>query len=661
MADNSDLIAKYSGGSGDNQSEVIQSPNADLINKFSDGTLKAEAPPVPQTKPGSLFVRQGDTSTPIPPNYVPVAAPMNGIQEYRAKDNLENNAPSPTPISQLPIARQAIETGGKIAENYKSSAEMAGQGYTDIARGMSATGVGKVVLGHVGQLLSPVTGAIDEGTQELGKMTGNPEFASRASLVTTSGLPIAKIAHAVEAVMPSTRAIKTIVDAVGKENIPSVIEKLQSNPRLTLADVDPNTQIITQGLAAKPGAPRNALDKFVKERIASQPETVKNIYDEGMGVPVNVKDKIDSLKTALQSKGKDINPVVSSTGPVDVSGIISNIDQKLQPGVNSVISAGEPLPLDDIQKGLGAVRKMLTDDKSVRTDAQSLHNFQSALRSKAEDLLSSANGQDRQLGHAFMNVRNQIVNAIDAAGTNPGAYKQALSGYRDQFAVQDAFKKGQLVTRNRLGNLEDDPSYWQNWVANATPQELEAAKEGARLSVAQQMGSVQNAARKGMNIPDVEFSRDKLKMLFGDKEVDQMYKSLSDEKNIADTNSKLFQNSQTAMRQLGADVTKERPDYEPKFTKTILPIALETGTQYLSGGSVPAVGLGLGLAYPFVRGKMTKIGQGLDRATNMEITNLATATGEAKENLIKALQEHIPRGKLTMKQRLQLALPVAKP
>src|SRR5690606_37320513 len=181
--------------------------------------------------------------------------------------------------------------------------------------------------------------------------------------------------------------------------------------------------------------------------------------------------------------------------------------------------------------------------------------FQSALRAKAEDLLSSANGQDRQRGYAMMNVRNQVVDAIDAAGETPGSSKAALAKYRDVNDVNDAFKKGQLVTRNRLGNLDDNPAYWEEWISKATPAELEAAREGARLAVAHQMSSIPNAARKGMTIPEIEFNSEKLKLLFGKEEVEKMAKALADEKKIADTNSKLFQNSQTAMRMLGAEAT----------------------------------------------------------------------------------------------------------
>ena len=101
------------------------------------------------------------------------------------------------------------------------------------------------------------------------------------------------------------------------------------------------------------------------------------------------------------------------------------------------------------------VKGFITDGKSLRTDAQSLHTFQSALRAKAEDLLSSSTGADRQLGRALMDVRNQVVNAIDAAspqikqadGTSIGTYKSALAKYRDANDIEDAFKKGGLVTK----------------------------------------------------------------------------------------------------------------------------------------------------------------------------------------------------------------------
>lgn len=649
---NSDLINEWV---GDKTTSVV-SPNADLINEFGKGNgVIAEHPPT--------------NTNPMPEPRVPFSGHTQE-QEQAYYDDLKN--PKFNPNDKLSVFSKALlPIVEKGAKGFKEGGDLAGEGITDIGNRNIATGVGKFGLGLMqqGLNLTGIAPTIAEGTEQLGKLTGNPEFANRAELIATSGLPVAKLGSSVTAAMPSTRSIKTIVDAIGPENIPSVIKQLQSNPRLTLTDVAPSVQSINQGLAAASGEPRNILDKFVRGRTDTKLDTVTGAIDEAMGTPVNVADKIDTLKSQIKTTGKEINPIIKSTNPVDISPVVASIDAKLNPGVNSVITAGEPLPLGDIEKNLQGVRKFITDDKSLRTDPQSLHNFQSALRAKAEDLLSSTSGQDRQLGRALMDVRNQVVTAIDKAspqitnadGSVTGSYKPALAKYRDVNDVNDAFKKGMLVTKNRLGNLEDDPSYWDKWVQQATPTELEAAKEGARLAYAHQMGSVTNAARKGTDIPAIEFNKQKLELLFGKPEVAKMSKALEDEKQISDTNSKLFQNSQTAMRLLGADATKIRPDYEPKFTKTILPVALEAGTQYLSGGSLPAAGLAAGVAYPFLRNKITQIGQNLDRKTNIEIANLSSSVGEARDNLIQALQAHAPQTKLTMGQKLKLSLPVAKP
>lgn len=652
MTDYTDLINEF-GSKGDTTSAVV-TPHADLINEFGSGDVKATVPTNTNSMPEPRVPFSGHTQE----------------QEQAYYDDLKN--PKFNPNDKLSVFSKALlPIVEKGAKGFKEGGDLAGEGIIDIGNRNVATGVGKFGLGLMqqGLNLTGIAPTIAEGTEQLGKLTGNPEFADRAELIATSGLPVAKLGSSVTAAMPSTRSIKTIVDAIGPENIPSVIKQLQSNPRLTLTDVAPSVQSINQGLAAAPGEPRNILDKFVRGRTDTKLDTVTGAIDEAMGTPVNVADKIDTLKSQIKTTGKEINPIIKSTNPVDISPVVASIDAKLNPGVNSVITAGEPLPLGDIEKNLQGVRKFITDDKSLRTDPQSLHNFQSALRAKAEDLLSSTSGQDRQLGRALMDVRNQVVTAIDKAspqitnadGSVTGSYKPALAKYRDVNDVNDAFKKGMLVTKNRLGNLEDDPSYWDKWIQQATPTELEAAKEGARLAYANQMGSVTNAARKGTDIPAIEFNKQKLELLFGKPEVAKMSKALEDEKQISDTNSKLFQNSQTAMRLLGADATKVRPDYEPKFTKTILPVALEAGTQYLSGGSLPAAGLAAGVAYPFLRNKITQIGQNLDRKTNIEIANLSSSVGEARENLIQALQAHAPQTKLTMGQKLKLSLPVAKP
>ena len=199
--------------------------------------------------------------------------------------------------------------------------------------------------------------------------------------------------------------------------------------------------------------------------------------------------KLRDLKTSAANVGKSqIEPAVNNSGPVDLSGVIQNIDSKLKPGVNSVMTMGQPLPFTEVKKELAQVRGNLTDNKSIRTDPKDLHVFQSNLRARADDLLNSADGKDRQIGYALMDARNQIVDAIDKAspqakdvnGNMSGTYKPALSKFRDEKQIEDAFIKGTQIGSNRPGQWDDRPEFWEDWISKASKQELEAAKEGAR-------------------------------------------------------------------------------------------------------------------------------------------------------------------------------------
>lgn len=650
MATIEELAAKYGSGKVDVTPSIAADPYAHLANKYGSGAAT-------------------DTPTTAAATYDPTQIPLSGAtpeQQAQHMDEVRNPSKSLNVNERAPVVNTFMKN---LNKGLKESSDLMGEGVTAYTKGYVADAAMKVGLGAVGGAFNAamVAPTINTAKDYLTKFTGNPEFSNRAELVATGGLPIAKTAKVISDLAPSSRAVKTIVDAVGPENLPTFIQQLKSNPRLTAMDVDPNVQIIAQGLAAKPGDPRHLLDKVVKGRNDTKLDTVTGAIDEAMGTPVNIKDKIDSLKRQISATGKEINPIISGSGAVDITPVITSLDAKLKPGVNSVITMGEPLPLNDIEKSLEGVKRVLTDGLKNRTDAQNLHNLQSGLRAKAEDLLGSASGQDKQLGKALMDVRNQIVTAIDAAspkivnaaGETIGSYRPALAKYRDINDVDTAFIKGREITKNRSGYLDDDPAYWEKWVKDATPAELEAAREGARLAYRHQMGSVTNAARKGTDIPLIDFNKQKLELLFGKQEVNTMAKALADEKLIADTNSKLFQGSMTAMRTLGDSATKVRANYKPDYSN-LLPVAAEGVNQYVSGGSLP-IALAAGYGYMGLRKGMTAIGQKLDRKTNLEIADLATATGDAKEKLIQALQDHIPRGKLTLAQKFMLALPIAKP
>jgi len=582
--------------------------------------------------------------------------PVEDARIAEANKDIPVNVPPPSMLAKAGSAAMAlpVDYGSNVAQSYKSGVGLATEGLGDISSNQPASGIGKVALGALGAVASPITGAIKTAVEDPVSKVFGKDVGERAGFVAGAALPVGPAIKGVKAAIPTNKAIAGIVDTIGVDNLPAVIQELKSNERLSLMDVVPATRQMAQKLITNEGPHQNKFEKFVTDRVVSGKDATSNIYDATMGTPVNVVDKVNSLKQAAKDVGKkEIQPVVDNAGFVDVSNVINNIDKKLKPGVNSVISAGEPLALGDIEKPLAAVRNFIMDEKSVRTDPKSLHQFQAALRAKAEDLLNSTDGQNRQKGYALMQVRNDIVDAIDSA--SGGKYKPALSKFRDEKQVENAFNMGQLVTRNKLGRLEDSPEFWDKWVKDASPQELEAAREGARLAVQHQIAGFKAGARKGQDIVESEFNKDKLSSLFGEKQVDKMAKELQDERKIAITNSKLIDNSQTAMR-MKADSRVDLPTRKEGSIGALGAPILEMANMATSG--IPGLGAATYLgAKGLSAAKFKYADLPLARARNEKISDLLTATGEDRNELIRILESHIQQPKLSLANRARLALP----
>ena len=83
---------------------------------------------------------------------------------------------------------------------------------------------------------------------------------------------------------PQAQAINKLVEAIGPENVPAAVERMQANPRLTPADVSDPVRTMAQGLV-DPGQPKaqNAIVDAVEKRIASAPDLVNSAYTRAMG------------------------------------------------------------------------------------------------------------------------------------------------------------------------------------------------------------------------------------------------------------------------------------------------------------------------------------------------------------------------------------------
>lgn len=455
-------------------------------------------------------------------------------------------------------------TGGATEYKPQNKAEKYVQTAGSFVPGAVALGGSGSVLENVGRY-AVIPGVASEAA---GQATEGTQLEPYARLAAAILSPVAveagvrgvnAAADAATSLSPKAAAAKNLAEALSAagSSPADVTSAMAANPRLTAMDVNPNMQQMGQNLVTQGGAPRATLNDMVTTRAANAPDVVEGIYDSAMGQVPNVKTYLDKLKATTQANAKTgFDNALKNAGPVDVSPVLAHIDNAAFPGVQQVVQ--NPAFLSPQQQALLRVKSMLANDSGQLTDANKLHSIQSGLRTEADALSSSANGSERLTGKALGDVRQKIIDQIDQSSN--GQFRPAQQQYADDMDIQRAFDKGRTIFNgggpSSDAALYNRPEYWQDWKAQASAPEISAAKVGIRVAADNALQGVRNAAAKGEAIPEVGFNRDRLEIMLGKPETDKLVKALQDEKNIAQTNAKLFAGSQTADRQAVSEYTK---------------------------------------------------------------------------------------------------------
>lgn len=458
-----------------------------------------------------------------------------------------------------------------------------------------------------------------------------------AGLVTGKEFPRVAIAPAVERVSSSGRAVNALVEAVGPENVPGVVNALRENPRLSIADVSDPVRTMTQGLI-DPSQPKvqNLVAEKVKARQASLPEAVNTAYTEAMGPAPDVIQMVEGLKNRARDAGrKEIQPALESAKPVDVTPVVEAIDAKLQPGVQAMLNPKSQLPLSPAQQELARVKQQLVTETGEQAfDAQRLHQVQSEIGDQAYQYMKSPDPKDRAVGKQLRDINEKLIDQIDAA--TEGAYRPARAKFKEAKDINEAFESGFDTLKNRqglTGALEDSPKALQKWKDAATPEEVVARRLGTRADIDQKIRTAKNQALAGESITRVEYNRDKLEILFGEKEAKRLIRVMEDAQKEAQTNAKLLGSSKTAETLAGREALKVREVKSVNPLNALVPMASEyLGSYY----GVPGVGALLG-GIKGAHWAYQKVGQRMDLARNYDFAKGALATGYERQQTINAL------------------------
>lgn len=459
----------------------------------------------------------------------------------------------------------------------------------------------------------------------------------------TEGTKIPKVGPAAlaEKVAPSSQAVNKLVAAIGPENVPAAVERLQANPRLAVADVSDPVRTMTQGLVdpAQPKA-QNVISDAVKNRLQGATQATNDAYTTAMGPSPDVVKMVEGLKERARAAGREaIQPALENAKLVDTSPVIEAIDAKLQPGVNPLLNPKSELPLSAEQEELARFKQQLVSGSGEQLfDAQRLHRVQSDIGDKAYQLSQSPDPKDRLLGGQLRGMNEKLIDQIDAA--TGGAYRPARQKFKDAKDISAAFESGFDTLKNRqglTGALEDTPDALRAWIKEATPEEIRARQLGTRADIAQKINGVKNGALAGETITRIEYNKDKLRALFGDNEANRLIRNMEDARDQAVTNTKLIANSKTAETLAGQKALAVPKVGGGNPLAYVSPVAAEILGE---GYGLPGVGLAATLALKGAHMGIQKLGHMNALARNTEFAKAAMATGSARQLLMNRLISH---------------------
>lgn len=512
-----------------------------------------------------------------------------------------------------------------------------------------AGGVLKATAGTLGMIASPISGTTKAMVSDpVTALTGNPDVGERAGLLAGLAIPGPKVVSTAKSALPSSKAISTLVDAIGPENVPAVAARLAENPRLSVMDVSDPVRTMAQGLIdpAQPKA-QNVLTQAIKDRAKASTGVANDAFTEAMGPTPDVVRMVEGLKERARAAGREaIQPALENAKPVDVSPVVKAIDAEVKPGMTALLDPGTQLPLSSLQQELVRFRSKLSSGDEQMFDAKRLHEIQSEMGDKAYQLSISPDPKDRMLGSQLRGFNEKLIDQIDEA--SGGAYRPARAKFKDAKDIHEAFDSGFDTLKNRAGvsGLEDRPEAFKAWMDQATPEEVVARRLGTRSDIDQKINGVKNPSLAGQTITKIPYNQQKLEMLFGKQEARRLIGRMEDAGDQAITNAKLVAGAKTAETLAGREALKV-PEVQPfhlgSATQALLPagmaeIAAESygAAPGLTGAALLAGGIGLGLA----RKGVQKVSQSSALARNVEIARAASATGAGRQQTINALLAH---------------------
>jgi hypothetical protein len=384
--------------------------------------------------------------------------------------------------------------------------------------GAAVGGATPGVLGALGAVASPIVSNI--------RARWNPEGYARSQVARSlneSSITPAQITDDVRRAAAEGQGMYTVADAMG-------------NPG----------QRMLSSVTRSPGKGRTDAVEFLEGRQAGQGRRVAGALAEGFDAPQTAAQTRTRM-TGARDDAADIAYDAARQGarPVDVSGVISRIDETLAPGVNQIARPASGIANDTVESALEGVRARLTDGRSVQTDFTALQR----LRGDLSDQIQAA----RQGGHG--NKARLLGQALRELDTAMEASSSGFRAANRNFA--QATRDIEAIDTGRTAALRGRPEDTIPAFGTLTPQGQAAHRVGYADPLIEQAQGAAFGVNKARPLLNDAFADEARSMAPG---ADLMTRRIGRENRMFETRNQAIGGSRTAdnladERAMGIDPT----------------------------------------------------------------------------------------------------------
>ncbi|MDE1907140.1 MAG: hypothetical protein KGH75_11900, partial [Rhodospirillales bacterium] len=426
----------------------------------------------------------------------------------------------------------------------------AGEGIGNAAQAAARFLTGNAGKGIVGKTLSLVAQGAGQ-TAAFDALTGRPVTpagvvvgaVANPLLAGAGSLAVGKVGDIANTFTPkSTQAARTVAGALQMDN--ASVPELQTIGRNGNAVVDvggPNTQMLAQSIAQKPGEGSAILNSALESRVQNAPQAVRSAVQGALGSTGDIYDLDASVAAQQKAAASPLYERAYSVGPVWNDKLASLLQR---PSVAAAWRKAQNIAGDE---GIDLPQVFNTDESGKITGVETTPDMQTwdYIKRGLDDVVQAHRNQltgkiDTDAARSANNVKNELVSALDDA--NP-AYAEARAAYAGPAKVRDAIQMGRKV-------FSQDSEVTQSQIAKMSPSEKSAFQAGVARAVLDKLPDPEqtgkNAVSKLLNTP--QFSS-KLSVAFDNpQQFQQFTELLNDIGNQAASRNTVLKGSQTAAR-----------------------------------------------------------------------------------------------------------------